>query len=191
MQKTKSDFSSVSFRMKTMNSSHRQTGSGKKEINKLPMSQVKSSSFISSATRDSAEKGAQNTHRSGGTYDISPAEFSNLTPMQMDGIEFCFETIADGDIQPFDTAKELRNQASQKFEQEEISFEQENIRKKLKQSTQIFISPAITQEESPDQTMKAFDVMQNRWMKQLFDSLPNVDIKDLLKPRGTEVQFDA
>ena len=39
--------------------------------------------------------------------------------------------------------------------------------------------------------MSPYDIMQSRWMKLLFETLPNVDIKDLLKTRGLEVQFDS
>jgi hypothetical protein len=38
---------------------------------------------------------------------------------------------------------------------------------------------------------KPFNVMQNRWITKVFEETPSVDIKDLLKPRGMETQFDA
>lgn len=39
--------------------------------------------------------------------------------------------------------------------------------------------------------MQPSDVMQSRLMKVLFDSLPNIDMKDYMKPKGSSVQFDA
>ena len=134
MLKNKSDMTLGALRMSKQVSTSKKFCSDKKDECKLPMSQIKANSFISSATRDTPMTAAFNTHRSNDTIDVSPAEFSSRSPLLNECIEFCFETIEDEQHEPLRQINSipLQNQESDKFMTEDFLYQTESGPKRLK-----------------------------------------------------------
>lgn len=91
---------------------------------------------------------------------------------------------------------EMQDRCSDKFESEEFQFEglhRKVFHSRARSENQLEVTPTpeLPAEGAAPPEVTPSELMQSRWIQKVFKSTPSMDIKDMLKPRGTETQFDA